>query len=153
YKARHLKSIILRRQGRLADAELWLEETLKLDPMDAGAMNELVTVYQEQKQEVKSQRAYESLAQLLRDDPHNYITLAQDYAEAGQYADALDVLQRIERLTGPAVYPMVYYYQGSYLMKMNRAEGASACYRLASEADPSYCFPNSLHDYATLKQA
>lgn len=153
YKARHLKSIVLRRQGRLADAELWLEETLKLDPMDAGAMNELVTVYQEQKQEDKSRRAYESLAQLLRDDPHNYITLAQDYAEAGQYADALDVLQRTERLTGPAVYPMIYYYQGSYLMKMNRAEEASACYRLASEADPSYCFPNSLHDYATLKQA
>ncbi|WP_098747398.1 DUF5107 domain-containing protein [Paenibacillus sp. EZ-K15] len=153
YKARHLKSIILRRQGRLADAELWLEETLKLDPMDAGAINELVTVYQEQKREDKSQRAYESLAQLLRDDPHNYIALAQDYAEAGQYADALDVLQRIERLTGPAVYPMVYYYKGSYLMKMNRAEEASACYRLASEADPSYCFPNSLHDYATLKQA
>ncbi|MGG3306555.1 DUF5107 domain-containing protein [Paenibacillus lautus] len=153
YKARHLKSFVLRKLGRLADAESWLEETLKLDPMDAGAMNELVTVYQEQKQEVKSRRAYESLAQLLRDGPHNYIALAQDYAEAGQYADALDVLQRIERLTGPAVYPMVYYYQGSYLMKMNRAEEAAAYYRLASAADPSYCFPNSLHDYATLKQA
>ncbi|MGG3507602.1 DUF5107 domain-containing protein [Paenibacillus lautus] len=153
YKARHLKSIILRRQGRLADAKSWLEETLKLDPMDAGAMNELAAVYQEQKQEDKSRRAYESLAQLLRDDPHNYIALAQDYTEAGQYADALDVLQRIERLTGPTVYPMVYYYQGSYLMKMNRAEEAAACYRLASAADPSYCFPNSLHDYATLKQA
>ena len=38
-------------------------------------------------------------------------------------------------------------------MKMNRAEEAYACYRLASEADPSYCFPNSLHDYVTLKQA
>ncbi|MBT2764824.1 DUF5107 domain-containing protein [Paenibacillus sp. ISL-20] len=153
YKARHLKSFALRKLGRLADAKSWLEETLKLDPMDAGAMNELAAVYQEQKQEDKSRRAYESLAQLLRDDPHNYIALAQDYAEAGQYADALDVLQRIERLTGPAVYPMVYYYQGSYLMKMNRAEEAAACYRLASAADPSYCFPNSLHDYATLKQA
>ncbi|PJN56351.1 hypothetical protein PAEVO_30740 [Paenibacillus sp. GM2FR] len=153
YKARHLKSIILRRQGRLADAALWLEETLKLDPMDAGAMNELAAVYQELKQEDKSRHAYESLVQLLRDHPHNYIAVAQDYADAGQYGDALDVLQRLERLTAPAVYPMVYYYQGSALMKMNRAEEASACYRLASEADPSYCFPNSLHDYVTLKLA
>ncbi|MHA2855005.1 DUF5107 domain-containing protein [Paenibacillus lautus] len=153
YKARHLKSIILRRQGRLADAALWLEETLKLDPMDAGAMNELAAVYQELKQEDKSRHAYESLVQLLRDHPHNYIAVAQDYADAGQYGDALDVLQRLERLTAPAVYPMVYYYQGSYLMQLDRAEEASACYRLASEADPSYCFPNSLHDYVTLKQA
>lgn len=153
YKARHLKSIILRRQGRLADAASWLEETLKLDPMDAGAMNELAAVYQELKQEDKSRHAYESLVQLLRHNPHNYIAVAQDYADAGQYGDALDVLQRIERLTASAVYPMVYYYQGSALMKMNRAEEAYACYRLASEADPSYCFPNSLHDYVTLKQA
>ncbi|MCT1399327.1 DUF5107 domain-containing protein [Paenibacillus sp. p3-SID867] len=153
YKARHLKSIILRRQGRLADAASWLEETLKLDPMDVGAMNELAAVYQELKQEDKSRHAYESLVQLLHDNPHNYIAVAQDYADAGQYGDALDVLQRIERLTTSAVYPMVYYYQGSALMKMNRAEEAYACYRLASEADPSYCFPNSLHDYVTLKQA
>ncbi|WP_339294452.1 DUF5107 domain-containing protein [Paenibacillus sp. FSL W7-1279] len=153
YKARHLKSIILRRQGRLTEAASWLEETLKLDPMDAGAMNELAAVYQELKQEDKSRHAYESLVQLLHHNPHNYIAVAQDYADAGQYGDALDVLQRIERLTASAVYPMVYYYQGSALMKMNRAEEAYACYRLASEADPSYCFPNSLHDYVTLKQA
>lgn len=153
YKARHLKSIVLRKLGRLADAALWLEETLKLDPMDAGAMNELAAVYQELKQEDKSRHAYESLVQLLRDNPHNYIAVAQDYADAGQYGDALDVLQRIECLTATAVYPMVYYYQGSTLMKMNRAEEAYACYGLASEADPSYCFPNSLHDYVTLKQA
>lgn len=153
YKARHLKSFVLRKLGRLADAEVWLEETLKLDPMDAGAMNELAAVYQELKQEDKSRHAYESLVQLLRDDPHNYIALAQDYADAGQYGDALDVLERIERLTATAVYPMVYYYQGSTLMKMNRLEEAAACYRLASEADPSYCFPNSLHDYVTLRQA
>ncbi|WP_194543718.1 tetratricopeptide repeat protein [Paenibacillus sp. JZ16] len=153
YKARHLKSIILRRQGRLADAASWLEETLNLDPMDAGAMNELAAVYQELKQGDKSRHTYESLVQLLRDRPHNYIAVAQDYADAGQYGDALDVLQRIERLTASAVYPMVYYYQGSALMKMNRVEEASACYRLASEADPSYCFPNSLHDYVTLKHA
>ncbi|MBX4147301.1 tetratricopeptide repeat protein [Paenibacillus lautus] len=153
YKARHLKSIILRRQGRLTEAASWLEETLKLDPMDAGAMNELAAVYQELKQEDKSRHACESLVQLLHDHPHNYIAVAQDYADAGQYGDALDVLQRIERLTASAVYPMVYYYQGSALLKMNRAEEASACYRLASEADPSYCFPNSLHDYVTLKQA
>ncbi|WP_127591157.1 DUF5107 domain-containing protein [Paenibacillus lautus] len=153
YKARHLKSFVLRKLGRLADAELWLEETLKLDPMDAGAMNELAAVYQDLKQEDKSRHVYESLVQLLRDNPHNYIALAQDYADAGQYGDALDVLERIERLTASAVYPMVYYYQGSTLMKMNRAEEAVACYRLASEADPSYCFPNSLHDYVTLRQA
>ena len=152
YKARHLKSIILRKQERMAEAELWLRKRL-LDPMDAGAMNELVAVYEEQELEDKSKRAEESLVQLLRDDPHNYIALAQDYADAGQYGDALNVLQRIERRTASAVYPMVYYYQGSALMKMNRAEEAYACYRLASEADPSYCFPNSLHDYVTLKQA
>ena len=77
----------------MAEAELWLEETLKLDPMDAGAMNELVAVYEEQELEDKSKRAEESLVQLLRDDPHNYIALAQDYADAGQYGDALNVLR------------------------------------------------------------
>ncbi|MGE7054108.1 tetratricopeptide repeat protein [Paenibacillus glucanolyticus] len=153
YKARHLKSIILRRLGRLTEAELWLQETIKLDPMDAGARNELVNVYREQKQEDTSQRTLESLFQLMRDDPHHYIALAQDYADAGQYGDALDILKFIERRTSPAVYPMVHYYQGSYHMKMNQEEEASASYRMASAADPFYCFPNSLYDYVTLKQA
>lgn len=153
YTARHLKSIILRRLGRLTEAELWLQETIKLDPMDAGARNELVNVYREQKQEDTSQRTLESLLHLMRGDPHHYIALAQDYADAGQYGDALDILKFIERRTSPAVYPMVHYYQGSYHMKMNQEEEASASYRMASAADPSYCFPNSLYDYVTLKQA
>ncbi|GAE06904.1 uncharacterized protein YphG, TPR-domain containing [Paenibacillus sp. JCM 10914] len=110
----------------MADAELWLQETIKMDPMDASARNELMIVYREQKQEETSQRAYESLLQLMRDDPHHYIVLAQDYADAGHYADALDILQRLERRTGQGVYPMVHYYQGSYHMKRNEVEEASA---------------------------
>ena len=87
----------------------------------------------------------------MRDDAHNYIALAQDYAESGQYVEALNVLSRIVERTSGNVYPMIHYYQGYYNMKCHDDVACDSYYRLAEDANPSYCFPNSIQDYIVLK--
>ncbi|MCM3001555.1 DUF5107 domain-containing protein [Paenibacillus cellulositrophicus] len=153
YKARHLKSVILRRLGRAVEAETLVRETIRIDPVEFAARNELIAVYRETGRTAEAQEALNSLAGLMRGDAHNYIALAQDYAEAGQYADALEVLGRIAAPEQPGVYPMVRYYQASWSRKNGQDEQAAAYDKLAAAADPAYCFPNTLHDYAVLQEA
>ncbi|MCJ8014649.1 DUF5107 domain-containing protein [Paenibacillus sp. KQZ6P-2] len=153
YKARHLKSVILRKLGRVAEAEQLVLETIRLDPMEFAARNEWIAIHRELKRTDAAKEALETLTGLMRGDAHNYIALAQDYADAGQYDEALDVLDRIGGLNQTGVYPMVHYYQGSYSMKLGNTEQANLYFAAAAKADPKYCFPNSIHDYVVLKEA
>jgi len=151
YKARNLKSVILRKLNRLAEAKGLTEETISLDPMEFGSRNELICIYEQSGHQEQADQAKQTLANLMRDDAHNYIALAHDYADAGQYAEALDVLGRIAERTSGNVYPMVHYYQGYYNMKCNDPAACDSYYGLAEEANPAYCFPNSIQDYVVLK--
>ncbi|MEC0093184.1 DUF5107 domain-containing protein [Paenibacillus macquariensis] len=151
YKARNLKSVILRNLNRLAEAEQLTQETIRLDPMEFGSRNELIYIYEQSGDQEQAIQAKQMLVNLMRDDAHNYIALAQDYADAGQYTEALDVLGRIADLSSGNVYPMVHYYQGYYNMKCDDLAACDSYYRLAEDANPSYCFPNSIQDYVVLK--
>jgi tetratricopeptide (TPR) repeat protein len=58
------------------------------------------------------------------------------------------------------VYPMVYYYLGYYYLQLAGREiqgdykkKAQACFLLAADACPDYCFPNSLEDKIVLETA
>ncbi|MEK8128894.1 DUF5107 domain-containing protein [Paenibacillus filicis] len=153
YQARMLKSVVLRMLGRLEEAEWLALETIGLDPMEFSASQELVIIYKELDRPDDALEAQENLTVLMRDDAHNYMALAQDYADAGRYEEALAVLERIAGLNRTDVYPMIRYYQASYSLKLGDPTKAGLYYDLAAKADSIYCFPNSLHDYAVLKQA
>ncbi|MWV47224.1 DUF5107 domain-containing protein [Paenibacillus sp. HJL G12] len=153
YKARHLKSVILRKLGRAEEAEQLVLDTIRLDPMEFAARNEWIAIQRELNRPEAAQEALDTLTGLMRGDAHNSIALAQDYAEAGQYEEALEVLGRIAGPDQTQAYPMVRYYQGSYSMKLGDRRQADFYYKAATKADPRYCFPNSLHDYAVLKEA
>ncbi|MUG65113.1 DUF5107 domain-containing protein [Paenibacillus campinasensis] len=153
YKARHLKSIALRKLGQLAEAAQWARETLALDPVETAAWHELLITSEARQETEQAQQARTELSRLLRGDAHNVIALAQSYADAGSYAEALAVLARHADKDSSRVYPMIRYYQGVWSMRLGHAEAAEAYLRQAAEAHPAYCFPNSLHDYAVLKEA
>ncbi|WP_336773895.1 DUF5107 domain-containing protein [Paenibacillus sp. MMO-58] len=152
-KARLLKMALLRRLGRLEEAGRLATETSDYDPIDFGSRNEWIRIHLLEGREEQASSALAALAGLMRDDAHNYISLAQDYADAGLYAEALDVLGRIEERTAGSVYPMVHYYQGYYHHMAGDHTAGNYCYSLGQEANPAYCFPNTIADYIALTHA
>lgn len=131
-QARALKSALLRKLGRTADALAFAEETRKLDPLCHAAYFERIL----------SSEAYEDeFKAVMRGDNHNYIELALTYMNAYLYDDAQKVLN-----AAPNDEPMVHYYLYYITDDKNELEKAE-------RASSLYCFPNRTDDVAVLEKA
>jgi tetratricopeptide (TPR) repeat protein len=148
--ARNLKTAILRQMGKHRAAEQLAMETISFDLTDFGAWNELASISHESGDANKAAEILLKLSALMRNDPHNYIALAQEYAESGLYTDAIDVLKRITQEATSEVYPMVYYYLGNYEQMRGCASAAQQYLLLGQAACSDYCFPNQLSDLVVL---
>src|SRR5690606_5336064 len=91
YKARQLKAVLLRKLGRLAEALAFAEETLRLDAADFGAANEAALALRAQGDAVGAEEALAGLRAFMRDNAHNAISLASDYAGCGLFEEAVEV--------------------------------------------------------------
>jgi len=141
YKARNIKSAILRKLGNLKEAELFNNETLSLDPMDFFARNERALTESCERDKLRS---------ILRNDPHNYINLAEAYAQLGFFVDAAAILNTYIN-ANDNVYPMVYYYLADYENSISVDTASS--YDKARLSDPQFCFPNTPRDRVVLEKA
>lgn len=153
YKARHLKTALLRKLGRHSEALAFADETLRLDIADFGAARERAAVLSETGREAEAADARGQLLKLMRDDVHNWINLASDYIGSGLFAEAAVVLElAIERQSGH-VYPMLHYALAYVYGQQARNEEAEAQRKAANAASPDYCFPNSLFELEILVNA
>jgi tetratricopeptide (TPR) repeat protein len=132
-KARNLKAIALRRFGREEEASALLEATLALDPLDDWARH---------------------LAGCpLNCDNQTRLDLALDFVRAGQFSDAVAVLEAADMQSSDGSGPMVWYTLGHLRARMGAASKAAACYSKARRTRPDYCFPNRLEEIAILENA
>lgn len=152
-KARLLKTAILRTLHQYEAGEKLANETLEIDVLDFGSRNELSILAFAQEQYDKVSDILVELRRLMRDDPRNYIALSIDYASAGYFVEATNVLVRFLSYVTPAegVYPMVYYYLAYYYGRMGNEEREIAYCQLGMKANSDYCFPNSLDDILILE--
>ena len=128
--------VLSRLLGDTAMSEKIALETLEFDPMDFAATKETDS---------------NKLALLLRNDPHNYMALAQAYAELGQYQEAVNILQKyVKNNENP--YAMAYYMLADCLSNLNDPS-AEDIRKKAAQTDSSYCFPNMLEEYLILNRA
>ena len=137
HRARHLKIALLRNMGR---AELALDEadySLRLDRVDIGAVYERRLL-----------AADPSYRMLLRGNAHSAIELALDYAHAGLFEEAIDLLAE-----SPADDPMVKLYLGWCYDQIGDEEGAVSAFEEAARMPPDYCFPNRIECIAALEAA
>ncbi|MEN6595342.1 MAG: DUF5107 domain-containing protein [Clostridiaceae bacterium] len=142
-KARALKNALLRKTGRTDEAACFAVESLAVDRMDFAAQYELSLAGDiGQAQE---------LGQRLRQNPNWAMELALDYADAGFFTDAMDLLKtHIAGAAETAVYPMVYYHLAVFAECAGQ-ETESARYRaLAAAANSDCCFPHRLEDLLAL---
>ncbi len=140
-KARGLKVYLLRKLGRIEEAKALAAENLALDPFDFMTGNEMAIM-----EDSAEQR--KELNVLMRDFAQNYLMTARDYAEAGAYAEAVELLDDCK-----SANPLVRYYQGYYLEKMGKTKEAEAKVAQAEKMSPDYCFPNKMEDVPVLRYA
>ena len=145
HKARHLKIILLRKLGKLQEAEQLVEDSLAIDNFNFGVLFEKY-VLSNKPEDLKN------LKDLLRDYTHNYIEFSLDYTQAGQFEEAINLISLFTE-DKTEVYPMVPYFLGWYHEQNDDLARARTYYQEAQKMPKDYCFPNRLEEVVVLQSA
>ncbi len=145
HKARQLKASILRKLKRRAEALAWIEDSLKIDSFNMGCRFEKYLL-------TDDEAVLDEMKNIMRQWSHGYIEYALDFAGAGLYKEASELLQGCIN-EKEENYPMVYYTLG-YFNAMNGDEiNAIEWYKKATQLSPEKCFPNRIEEVNILKNA
>lgn len=137
--ARNLKTLVLKRLEKPAEANLCLRTTLKLDPLDWWARH-------------------------LNGEPpacdlQARLDLAHNYARAGFFGEALAVLKNaaVNERDLPdqslGALPLIHYTAGWLHQKLGKGKTASKEFQRAAALPPDYCFPARLEEIEILETA
>ena len=148
-----LKSVILRNTGRNDEA---LENTRNLiayDPLNMGALFELVRLSENISVGKNEKKLTDDLKNLLRDDPDNYLETSARYGNAGFYKDGLKLIEIAQNsgMTKLTDYPMIYYFAGYFHDKLNENESATSNYTKAASLPADYCSPYGVYPALVLR--
>ena len=138
-RARDLKVIVLRKLGRASEADILLQETLRLDHLDWWAR----------------QLAQEKLIC----DLQSHIDLAHDYARAGFLDEAIELLKTATSHNSDlpdqswGALPLVHYTLGWLEARRGNKTEALNNFQRAATLPPDYCFPSRLEEIAILQSA
>ncbi len=135
-KALALKVVLLRLLGDTALAHLALDFALTLDPLNHWAQSELSLLTGDNSE----------LTRLLHGDVQNYLDLAFDYANAGLYGDASDILAACG-----SRYPMVDYALGFFAAQSGDDASALTRYQQGAKRPVDWCFPIRLEEQIILE--
>jgi tetratricopeptide (TPR) repeat protein len=138
-RARNLKVLILRELNRVGEAELLLQSTLQLDPLDwwARHLNN----------------------ETLECDLQAHLDIAHDYARAGFFKRAVRVLKGAASVRADlpdqswGALPLVHYTLGWCYEQLNDKKAARKAFNKAAAQSPDYCFPARLEEIAILQSA
>lgn len=145
HKARQLKTSILRKMGRTEEARRLAEDSLSIDPFNAGCLFELYLLSGESS-------CLDKLNATMEGNVHSYMDYALDFAAAGLFAEAEQLLSLAIPPSGQA-YPMVYYMLGWIASKQGAFTKAKQLFLKAASMSPDKCFPNRIEEVPILQQA
>ncbi len=131
--ARNLKTLVLRRLGREAEAEEVLQTTLALDSLD-----------------IFSRFLVDGHAPAGGQD---CLDLAFDLLRAGFLQEALAVVPDSGATKKDGTTPMLLYTRASILRRLGLDQESAAMYAAAAAADPAYVFPSRLDELMLLEEA
>lgn len=152
HKARQLKVSFLRKTGDWTKAQALIDESLAMDKFNMGCRFEAYLIYTLQGNADAAAAVKAEMKTLMRGAVHSYLEYAIDYASAGMYTEAIELLSFVTE-EAEATYPMVYYALGYFTSRQGRKEEAVSLYRKAETMCPDYCFPNKLEEVLMLRDA
>jgi tetratricopeptide (TPR) repeat protein len=147
-KARNLRTAILRRLNAPETAS-YARETYNLDPLDIWSRYELELISGEHA--VDNEAPETATAQRVQTQLH--VDLAFDYAAAGFWSDAIDLLAAGLSKSGQKPDPMMHYVLGYCAEKLGKKSDAASHWADAAKASPDYCFPARLEEMIVLQSA
>lgn len=145
HKARQLKASILRKSGKKEEALKWIDDSLTIDRFNMGCRFEKYLL-------TGNTADLEELNRLMRGYEHGYIEYALDFAGAGLYEEAEELLKQCIRDENK-VYPMVYYALGYFASQSGDEKKAALYYDKASKMPSDKCFPNRIEEVNMLQDA
>ncbi|HLH52968.1 MAG TPA: DUF5107 domain-containing protein [Verrucomicrobiae bacterium] len=163
-KKLHLKTVLLRKLGRLDEARLCADSALEFDPLDFGARNELALL--------GNPVAREKLLEMMGNNAQSYLAIAADYSQPGAFKEAIELLElclkrlavadrqsptrapgHVAEVGMPNARPMLLYFLAYYSFLNKEAKRARAFFKSARACSPDRCFPNSLDSIVALEWA
>lgn len=150
-KALNLKVILLRKTGKLKEAEEVAESILGKDPLNHGALHELYLIRLQRGDSEKAGSALGRQTLIMRDEVQSYLELATDYSNCGSFQEAEELLFRLEE-RGES-FPMLYYFMGYFQAQLGDPGKAREYYMEASIKPHTYCFPFRSESLTVLEHA
>jgi tetratricopeptide (TPR) repeat protein len=138
-RARNLKVRVLRELNKTCEADLLLQATRQLDPLDWWARH--------------------LNGEKLVCDLQTQLDLTHDFARSGLVAEAIQLLQSAAATANDlpdqswGALPLVHYTLGWLQEKINDGKSALKHFRQAAACAPDYCFPARLEEIAILETA
>ena len=146
-----LRSAAYRKLQKTSSAMMVAYEGLHRDPFNLGALFELASSCKVLGENEKAEEHIGELLKLSGGYYQNFIEYALDYAGAGLYQEANDLLQYA--VGGDHVSPIIYYYLGYFQDKLGNADEKKAYFLKGMSAHPYLCFPDRLEDISVLEMA
>jgi tetratricopeptide (TPR) repeat protein len=138
-RAVSLKVVILRKLGRLKEAESLATQGIEKDLLDYQLRNELYLINKELNKDAQANANLKELDRIMGDRIQSYLEFSSAYSNCGFYAEAIDILSRLESRGNQ--YPLLYYYLGYFWMNENDTEKAQHYFAEAKLKSHLYCFP------------
>ncbi len=151
HTVRHAKVFILRKLNKNREAASLIEESLAFDPFNFGCLFEKYLLL-EGKDSAKAEIALDELQSLSRSWAHNFVEYALDYAHAGLYDEAIQLLSVYRRSTNEP-YTLVPYYFGWLSHQSGDSKKAEAYFKEGAAMSPHYVFPNRIEELLILQTA
>ncbi|HEX5223078.1 MAG TPA: DUF5107 domain-containing protein [Verrucomicrobiae bacterium] len=151
-KALNLKAAILRQLGNTAEAHQVVASVRALDRLDFRSLNELYLLARTQGPGMTV--ALKEFQDLSRGEVQTSLELATDYANAGLWQDAVDVLERYISAAPDKsrLNPMLYYCLADYAERLGRSD-AGKLREQAASLPHEFCFPMRFEDEGVLRRA
>ncbi len=127
------------------------DEALNLDRFNLGLIFEKVLLSRVTGNYDTAELLQKQLLLLSRKDERNLMEYALDYAAAGLYEEAGQLLQLA--INNENNNPMVFYSLGWFCYKAGDEHEASKWFAKAAAANPFLCFPNRLEEIGILQLA
>ncbi|GHT68515.1 hypothetical protein AGMMS50239_33750 [Bacteroidia bacterium] len=143
HKARQLKASILRKTGKEKEALQWIEDSLKIDAFNTGCRFEKYLL-------TGDSSVLTEMYRLSRGSEHDFIEYALDFAAAGLYKEAEQLLTGERLIT---LYPMTFYALGYFAAQRGDVSLAKKYYVRAAQLSPDKCFPNRMEEVNILQDA
>ncbi len=152
HTARHARTFILRKLNQCKKAEACIDESLELDPFNFGCLFEKYLLRSGKSNEPEAARGIlDHLQNISRNNANSFIEYAFDYAYAGLYEEAIQLLSICK--TPGNQNTLVEYYLGWHMCQAGNRQLATTYFKSASSLAPDFVFPNKIEDVFVFRKA